>query len=96
MRRKNTEALKDVLSQVLKQNNLDEKLYETRVIQSWSVVLGENVMQYTTKLFFNRKTLYVSLNSSVLRHELFLSSERIKNALNDYVGANVVNNIVFQ
>lgn len=96
MRRKNTEALKDVLSQVLKQNNLDEKLYETRVIQSWSVVLGENVMQYTTKLFFNRKTLYVSLNSSVLRHELFLSRERIKNALNDHVGANVVNNIVFQ
>ena len=96
MRRKNTEALKDVLSQVLKQNNLDEKLYETRVIQSWSVVLGENVMQYTTKLFFNRKTLYVSLNSSVLRHEFFLSRERIKNALNDHVGANVVNNIVFQ
>ncbi|MHB9055455.1 MAG: DUF721 domain-containing protein [Paludibacteraceae bacterium] len=96
MRRKNTEKLDDILGQVLRQNHLDEKLYETRVIKSWSLVLGENIMHYTTNIYFNKKKLYVSLSSSVLRQELFLTREEIKNSLNKYVGADVVKEIVFQ
>ena len=96
MRRNNTEKLEDVLGQVLKQNHLDEKLYETRVINSWAVVLGENIMRYTTNIYFNNKKLYVTLSSSVLRHELFLTRTEIRNSLNKYVGADVVKEIVFQ
>ena len=96
MRRRNTEKLSDILGQVLKQNHLDEKLYETRVLKSWSVVLGENVMIYTSNLYFSKKRLYVTLTSSVLRQELFLTREEIRNSLNNYVGFPVVKEIVFQ
>ena len=96
MRRKNTEKLNEILAQVLKQNHLDEKLYETRVINSWAVVLGENIMRYTTNIYFNNKKLYVTLSSSVLRHELFLTRTEIRNSLNKYVGADVLKEIVFQ
>lgn len=96
MRRKNTEKLDEILSQVLKSNHLDEKLYETRVVSSWPVVLGENIMKYTTKIYFYNKKLYVQLSSSVLRHELFLTREEIKKSLNNHVGADVVKEIVFQ
>ena len=96
MRRNNTDKLEDVLGQVLKQNHLDEKLYETRVINSWAVVLGENIMRYTTNIYFNNKKLYVTLSSSVLRHELFLTRTEIRNSLNKYVGADVLKEIVFQ
>ena len=83
MRRKNTEKLNEILAQVLKQNHLDEKLYETRVIQSWSAVLGDNIMRYTTAIYFNKK-------------KLFVTRDEIKNSLNKYVGADVVKEIVFQ
>lgn len=96
MRKKNTEVLSDVLKQVLKNNSMDVKLNETRVIQAWPIVLGENIMQYTTKLYFYREKLYVKLSSSVLRQELFLSSEKIKKSLNNHVGSNVVKEIIFQ
>ena len=96
MRRKNTEKLDEILSQVLKSNHLDEKLYETRVVNSWPVVLGENIMKYTTKIYFYNKKLYVQLSSSVLRHELFLTREEIKKSLNNHVGADVVKEIIFQ
>ena len=95
MRRRNTEKLSDILGQVLKQNHLDEKLYETRVLKSWSVVLGENVMNYTSNLYFSKKRLYVTLTSAVLRQELFLTREEIRNSLNNYVGFPVVKEIVF-
>ncbi|MFV0392631.1 MAG: DUF721 domain-containing protein [Paludibacteraceae bacterium] len=96
MRRRNTEKLSDILTQVLKQNHLDEKLYETKVLNSWAVVLGENIQHYTTNLYFKNKKLHVRLSSSVLRHELFLSREQIIKSLNKHVGTEVVKEIVFQ
>ncbi|HNX88568.1 MAG TPA: DUF721 domain-containing protein [Paludibacteraceae bacterium] len=95
MRRKNTEKLSDILGVVLKQNHLDEKLYETRVLKSWPGVLGDNVMKYTSDIYFNRKKLYVKLTSSVLRQELFITREEIRNSLNNFVGFPVVKEIVF-
>lgn len=96
MRRKNTERLGDVIGQVLKQNHLDAKLYEIRVIQSWAEVLGQTVNSHTDKLYFKDGTLFVRVSSSVLRHELFLERERIKNSLNKYVQSNIIKSIIFQ
>ncbi len=96
MRKKNTEPLSEILNQVLKRNSMDRKLNEIRIIQAWPLVLGENIMQYTTNLYFSNEKLFVSLSSSVLRHELFLSKERIITSLNEFVGEEVVSEIIFQ
>lgn len=96
MRKKNTELLKDVISQVLKQQHLDRPLYEKRLIDAWPAVLGNNIMQYTSELSIKNKVLYVKLSSSVLRHDLFISREEIKASLNKYVGAEVIANIIFR
>ena len=96
MRKKNTEMLRDVIRQVLKEQHLDKPLYEKRLIEAWPLVLGSNIMQYTSDLTIKRKVLYVSLNSSVLRHDLFLSREEIKKSLNKQVGAEVIVDIVFK
>ena len=65
MRRKNTEKLSDILNQVLKQNHLDVKMYETRVVKSWPAVLGENVMQYTSNIYFSKNANH-QLSYSIL------------------------------
>lgn len=96
MRKKNTELLRDVISQVLKQQHLDRPLNEKRIIDAWPVVLGSNIMKYTTELNIKNKVLYVSLSSSVLRHDLFISREEIKKSLNKQVGYDVIVDIVFR
>jgi len=96
MRKRNTESLSEVISQVLKANHLDRQLFEKRLIDAWPQVLGENIVKYTTELEIRRKVLYVSLSSSVLRHDLFLSREQIKNSLNKHVGFEVINDIIFR
>ena len=82
MRRKNTELIADVIKQVLKVHKLDRPLNEKRLIDAWPLVLGPNIVQYTSELIIKNRILYVSMNSSVLRHDLFLSREEIKNSLN--------------
>ena len=96
MRKKNTELLSDVIRQVLKQQHLDKPLNEKRLIDAWPAVLGNNIMQYTSGLNIKNKVLYVSLSSSVLRHDLFLSRDEIKASLNKYVGAEVIIDIIFR
>lgn len=96
MRKKNTEILSEVIRQVLKEQHLDAPLNEKRLIDAWPQVLGNNILQYTSDLIIKNKVLYVSLTSSVLRHDLFLSREEIKKSLNKKVGAEVIVDIIFK
>ena len=96
MRKKNTELLRDVIGQVLKANHLDKQLNEKRLIDAWPKILGENILKYTTDLNIKNRILYVSLSSSVLRHDLFLSRDEIKNSLNKNVGVEVIKEIIFR
>jgi hypothetical protein len=96
MRKKNTEMLSDVIRQVLSDLHLDKPLNEKRLIDAWPLVLGNNILQYTSELTIRNRTLYVTLTSSVLRHDLFLSREEIKNSLNKQVGVEVILDIVFR
>ncbi len=95
MRRRNTELLSAVIDQVLRTNKLDRKLAEKHVIDAWPKVLGETIMQYTTKLEIRKGVLYVTLSSAVLRHELFLTGDEIKESLNRYAGLKVISGIIF-
>jgi predicted nucleic acid-binding Zn ribbon protein len=96
MRKKNTELLNDIIVQVLKNNHLDKPLNEKRLMDAWPVVLGNNILKYTTHLSIKNKILYVSLTSSVLRHDLFLSREEIRKSLNKQVGTDVIVDIIFR
>ncbi len=96
MRKKNTELLSDVIRQVLREQHLDQPLNEKRLVDAWPLVLGKNIVQYTSDLSIKNRVLYVSLTSSVLRHDLFLSREEIKKSLNKQVGAEVIVDIIFR
>jgi len=96
MRKKNTEMLSEVIRQVLGELHLDKPLNEKRLIDAWPAVLGNNIVQYTSDLSIRNRVLYVALTSSVLRHDLFLSREEIKNSLNRHVGVEVIIDIVFR
>ena len=96
MRKKNTELLSDVIHQVLKEQHLDKPLNEKRLIDAWPLVLGASIMKYTSEIYIKNRVLYVNLSSSVLRHDLFMSRDEIKNSLNKQVGVEVIMDIIFR
>ena len=96
MRKKNTEILSEVIRQVLKEQKLDRPLNEKRLLDAWPVVLGSNIMNYTNALSIKNNVLYVTLSSSVLRHDLFISRDEIRKSLNKQVGSEVIVDIVFR
>ena len=95
MRRRKTEVLGDVITQVLKKQNLAPQLNETRLFDAWEKVLGKSVAAYTTNKYIKNKVLYVKISSAVLRNELLMSRELLIVSLNREVGAEVIKDIFF-
>ena len=96
MRRSNTQLISEAIREFLQGNAaVAQKLAETRAIQSWSGLLGEGVMRYTTTIYIRNKVLYVRLSSAVLRNELSMCREQLIVSLNKEAGEEVIRDIIF-
>ncbi|WP_029905251.1 DUF721 domain-containing protein [Prevotella sp. 10(H)] len=97
MRKRNTESIGEVLRQYFEENPFfRRKLAESRAVTGWSQLLGSMINSYTTNIYLRNGTLYVSLNSSVLRSELLMAKDKLITKLNEHAGMYVVNDIIFR
>lgn len=96
MEKQEAQSIGEIIDRILKEQNLDLKLDETRLIKAWNVLLGESVASYTTKLYIQRGVLYVHLSSSVLRNELSMCRNMLIEKLNNHIGRQIITNIIFR
>ena len=61
----------------------------------WSNVIGENVSKYTENIYIKDNTLFLKINSSVLKQELTYGKDKIIENFNKEVGSNEIKKIVF-
>ena len=94
MRRSNTQKIDDLIRQVLKENNLDGRLKEYELVNSWEKVIGKSVANATTDIYIRNRKLFVKVRSSVIRNELLMIREGLVRALNREVRANIIDDIV--
>lgn len=96
MKHKNAQSIGEAIREFLAENKLDRRIDETNVIKAWTSVLGNAIAQYTSSIFIKNGVLYVQLSSAVLRHELQMSREKIRQRLNEYAGKEIIKEIIFR
>ena len=96
MRRRQTQNIRELLDEVLKANRLDQRMYETRLMDSWKSLLGETIARYTGLVYIKNRVLYVQITSAVLRNDLLLSRQNLIKRLNEHVGKEVIKDIVLR
>ena len=97
MRRRNTESIGEVIRQYFAENPfIRRKIAENRVVAGWKALLGKSASNYTTSIYLRNGVLYVQLSSSVLRSELSMAKDKLKDKLNEYAGMQVINDIVLR
>lgn len=96
MRKSNTQPLGQVLREYIREMNLDRKLKEVDVVQSWEKVLGKTIAAYTRNVWLSKKILYVEISSPVVKNELMMMRETIRQRLNELAGEEMVEKIVFR
>ena len=95
MKRKKAIAIGDLVKDYLRQEGLETPLNQYRLIQSWGDVMGAGIMRYTGDIFIRNQTLWVKINSSILRQELEIGRKQIVRRLNEYVGAQVITDVKY-
>jgi predicted nucleic acid-binding Zn ribbon protein len=96
MRKSNTQKISEVIEEYLKNSGLNHKLKKARIINHWEDLVGRAVAKRTTSIYIRKKTLFVSLNSSVVKNELLMMRQQIIDALNKYAGEIIIEKIVIK
>ncbi len=96
MRRSNDQKLGEVIQELLKLYRLEDKLDEVKLMNSWEEVVGEMIARHTKDLYIRRNTLFVILDSPALKNELSYSRTQIRESLNEAVGKDVIEEVVFR
>jgi predicted nucleic acid-binding Zn ribbon protein len=96
MRRSKTISLGEALKDYIKEMNFGDKLSEAGVINSWEEIVGKAISSRTSRIYFKDHILFVHLNSSVVRNELLMLRQAIKEKLNEKAGSEIVRDIIFR
>lgn len=96
MRRSKTISLAEAVNDFIREMNLGEKLSEAGVINSWEEIVGKAISSRTTRIYIRDHILYVHLNSSVVRNELLMLRETLRQKLNEKAGSEVIREIVLR
>ena len=96
MRRSKTITLAEAIKDYVNEMGFNEKLAETSLIGSWEDIIGKAISTRTSKIYIKDHVLYVHLNSSVVRNELHMLKDSLKNKLNEKAGKLLIKDIVLR
>jgi predicted nucleic acid-binding Zn ribbon protein len=96
MRRSKTISLAEAIKDYIREMKLDVKLGEVGVINSWEEIVGKAISSRTSKIYIKDHVLYVHLTSSVVRNELLMLRQALKEKLNEKAGSEVIKDIVLR
>ncbi|MBG0858455.1 MAG: DUF721 domain-containing protein [Bacteroidales bacterium] len=96
MRRSKTISLAEAMKDYLREMNLEGKLSEIGLINSWEEIVGKAIASRTSKIYIKDHVLYVHLSSSVVRNELLMLREALRAKLNEKAGKEMIRDIVLR
>jgi predicted nucleic acid-binding Zn ribbon protein len=96
MRRSEIHSLGSAIKSFLKESKFDRKLAEVDAVSSWESIIGKPIARATTSIYIKNETLYIHLNSSIVRNELFMMRNDILRAVNNHAGTPIVKAIVLK
>jgi predicted nucleic acid-binding Zn ribbon protein len=96
MRRSKTISLAEAIQDYIREMKLEQGLNEAGLVSSWEEIVGKAIALRTSKLYIKDHILYVHLNSSVVRNELLMLRQALKEKLNEKAGSEVIKDIVLR
>jgi predicted nucleic acid-binding Zn ribbon protein len=96
LRRSKTISLAEALQDYIREMNLGDKLREVSVVESWESIVGKAIATRTTKVYIKDGILFVHLSSSIVRNELMMLREALREKLNNQAGTELIKEIVLK
>jgi hypothetical protein len=92
---KNQHMLGELVDKLMKAYRLDGKMKELDVISAWPEMMGIAVSNRTKSITIRNKTLYITMDSSVMRDELSYGKSIIVARVNEKAGCELITDVWF-
>jgi predicted nucleic acid-binding Zn ribbon protein len=96
VRRSKTISLAEAMQDYIREMKIGDKLREVGVIESWEAIVGKAIASRTSKIYIRDGILYVHLKSSIVRNELMMLREPLREKLNSQAGTELIKEIVLK
>lgn len=95
-RNKNIRSIKQVIESYMEDIDPDKKLVRGKIINSWSEIVGETIAKRTQKIYIIKNTLYIHLDSAIIKSEVYYIRQAIIEKINKRYGEEIIKKIVFK
>jgi hypothetical protein len=92
----NEQTIKEVISSLLGEYKLQDKISEVNIVQSWEKLMGKLIAKNTNKIYIKDKKLFLYLESPALKQELIYSKSKIIDIINKETGTILINEVVIR
>lgn len=94
MRRNKTITIGEALADLIREYKLATGLKEASVINIWEGLTGKVIAARTKRIYVRDGVMHIYLTSPVVRNELMMLRESLRNQINSKAGEEVVREIV--
>ncbi|MDC1105476.1 DUF721 domain-containing protein [Prolixibacteraceae bacterium] len=88
------QAIGKVMEKYLKNSPLNDKLKEVEALKAWQKIMGPNIMDRTQKLYMKSGVLHIKVDSSIIKHDIYMMRSHIMRNINSHLKAEIVTEIV--
>ena len=88
--------LKDVLDDMIQEMRLGGKMDEMNVRKHWHELMGTYITNHTQKIYFSKGKIFIYIESSALKQELYLAKSKIISSLNERLQENLVQDLIIR
>lgn len=96
MKRENTQLISVILKEFIKEEQLEDGLLRTRIFKVWDLIVGDSGARATSNKFFKDGVLYCTINSSIIRTQLYYRKEDIVAQINKMLNDDVIRKLILK
>ena len=85
-----------VLADLVDRYGYRERIDAARAVEAWPAVVGEAIAGVTEQVWMRHGTLHVKVRSAAWRHQLQFQRQAWRERLNEHLGREVVDEVVFR
>ncbi len=89
-------SIGEAINRMLEDSRWTPAVNEHRICNEWEQIVGKTVARYTNNISLNGTTLIITTGIAALKQELLFSKPRLIAHINEYLGSNVVSEIMIR
>jgi len=85
-----------VLSDLVERYGYRDRLDAARAVEAWPTLAGDAIAGVTEQVWMRHGALYVKVRSAAGRHPLQFQRQQWRERMNDHLGREVVDEVIFR